>query len=192
MRNEANNRDRILEAARALVIRKGIASTTLSDIARQTGLAKGTVHYYFPSKHEILFALADRQVKEYSNRFLKLAQEHASPARSREVLLAIIREMAEPTRGALLIHLIMEGNAGNEKLRTRFLKMYGEWCDTLQRGLTSLFADIAPDSAPMVLAALNGFLFHHVVGAPGIDVEHALGFLLRGVGADGVGPRSPA
>lgn len=183
MKTEPKNRARILEAARGLVTRKGIASTTLSDIARQTGLAKGTVHYYFPSKHEILLALADRQVKEYSNRFLKLAEEHASPTRRREVLLGIIREMADPTHGALLIHLIMEGNAGNGKLRKRYLQMYGEWCETLRHGLTSLFADIAPDSAPMVLAALNGFLFHHVVGAPAIDAEHALGFLLRGVGA---------
>ncbi|MBD3242013.1 MAG: TetR family transcriptional regulator [Chitinivibrionales bacterium] len=184
MKPEPNNRDCILEAARELITRKGIASTALSDIAKQTGLAKGTVHYYFPSKHEILLALADKQVREYSDRFLKLAEEHSSPARRREVLLGIIREMASPTQGALLIHLIMEGNAGNEKLRKRFLKRYGEWCETLQRGLTRLFAGIAPDSAPMVLASLNGYLFHHVVGAPAIDAEHALGFLLRGIGAE--------
>lgn len=43
----------ILQAARKLFARKGLAGTTMDEIAREAGLAKGTLYLYFASKHEI-------------------------------------------------------------------------------------------------------------------------------------------
>jgi AcrR family transcriptional regulator len=43
----------ILKAARKLFARKGLAGTTMDEIAQEVGLAKGTLYLYFASKHEI-------------------------------------------------------------------------------------------------------------------------------------------
>jgi AcrR family transcriptional regulator len=43
----------ILKAARKLFARKGLAGTTMDEIAQEAGLAKGTLYLYFASKHEI-------------------------------------------------------------------------------------------------------------------------------------------
>jgi AcrR family transcriptional regulator len=181
MSDQPDNKDIILQSARTLITQKGVASTTLADIARQSGIAKGTLHYHFPSKNDILIALADAQVKQYSSRFLALAQEHCSDQHRRQALHSIIEQMAQPTSGALLIHLIMEGSAGNEELRGKFLKKYAEWTQTLEYGLSRLFATVAPDSSPIILALLIGFLFHTIIGAPPLAASHILEFMLKGI-----------
>lgn len=50
-------RTQILDAARQCFVRHGIAGTTVDDIARGAGVAKGTVYLYYKSKDEILHQL---------------------------------------------------------------------------------------------------------------------------------------
>ena len=45
---------RILDAAKELFATEGIKSTTVSEIAKAAGVAKGTIYKYFESKEEIL------------------------------------------------------------------------------------------------------------------------------------------
>ena len=47
----------ILDAGRTLFGEKGFASVTVDEIAERAELSKGTVYYYFASKHEILGTL---------------------------------------------------------------------------------------------------------------------------------------
>lgn len=47
----------VLEAAEALFVRHGIDATSMSQIARHAGVAKGTVYLYFPSKEQLVRAL---------------------------------------------------------------------------------------------------------------------------------------
>jgi AcrR family transcriptional regulator len=46
----------ILQAARAVFARQGYANTVVEDIATETGIAKGTLYIYFPSKEHIYLA----------------------------------------------------------------------------------------------------------------------------------------
>ena len=52
-------------AARAVIARKGILATTISDIAAEAGIADGTVYLYFKSKDEILHSIFDRAMEEF-------------------------------------------------------------------------------------------------------------------------------
>lgn len=58
--------DELMAAAERLFLDKGVEATTVSDITTVAGVAKGTFYHYFPSKHEMLAALAAR----YTGRFL--------------------------------------------------------------------------------------------------------------------------
>jgi AcrR family transcriptional regulator len=55
---KAENRCRILEAAKNLFARDGYDRTTTRDVARAAGIATGTLFNYFPSKEQIVAALA--------------------------------------------------------------------------------------------------------------------------------------
>jgi len=49
-RRREDTRQRLYEAAVALVAEQGFSATTVDDIAERAGVAKGTVYYNFPSK----------------------------------------------------------------------------------------------------------------------------------------------
>lgn len=57
--------DELMGAAQALFLEKGVDATTISEITEAAGVAKGTFYVYFPSKHEMLHALAERYVREF-------------------------------------------------------------------------------------------------------------------------------
>ena len=50
----------ILDAARKVFAEKGFAGTTMEEIAERSGLAKGTLYLYFPSKQDIYIATLKR------------------------------------------------------------------------------------------------------------------------------------
>ncbi|MGK3113465.1 TetR/AcrR family transcriptional regulator [Candidatus Pantoea formicae] len=52
--------DELMDAALALFINKGFEATTISEIVRDAGVAKGTFYHYFSSKNEMLAALRAR------------------------------------------------------------------------------------------------------------------------------------
>jgi AcrR family transcriptional regulator len=52
------NRDRILEAARALVAETGV-DATMEDIARHAGVAVGTLYRHFPAKEDLVAAVVE-------------------------------------------------------------------------------------------------------------------------------------
>lgn len=54
----------IIDAARHLFQRKGIAKTSINDIAKSIGVAKGLVYYYFSSKDELVETVLDEFVED--------------------------------------------------------------------------------------------------------------------------------
>ena len=53
-------RNQILAAATQVFAQKGFHQTTIRDIARQAGIADGTIYNYFANKNELLIAILDR------------------------------------------------------------------------------------------------------------------------------------
>jgi AcrR family transcriptional regulator len=51
------SRAEILEAARHVLFRSGVAATTLDAVAKEAGVSKTALYYYFPSKDALLFEL---------------------------------------------------------------------------------------------------------------------------------------
>ena len=49
--------DRILDALQQLLEEQTIQNISVSDIAKEAGIGKGSIYYYFPSKEAILDAL---------------------------------------------------------------------------------------------------------------------------------------
>lgn len=56
-RRRDRSRGEILDAARRVLLRKGIAATTLEAVAKEAGLSKTALYYYFPSKDALYFEL---------------------------------------------------------------------------------------------------------------------------------------
>ncbi|MBN8614476.1 MAG: helix-turn-helix transcriptional regulator [Deltaproteobacteria bacterium] len=81
-----------MQAARRVLVRRGLAATTLDAIAEEAGLTKAAIYYYFPSKDALFFELVSSTVA---------AQAHAiddAVARTEtgtEAIAALIRGAVE-------------------------------------------------------------------------------------------------
>jgi AcrR family transcriptional regulator len=180
-KSNQNNKEKILDAARRLIQEKGIASTTLGEIAKHAGIAKGTLYYYFPNKDDLLFELAEQQSDEYTERFVSLASQKMDYEKQLETMEEIIKELTSPGAGALIFHLILEGVSGNEALRKKFKSKYSEWSAKIKLGIERFDNKPSdPNMSDMVLSCLIGFIFHTVVSGEEIDSKKALNFILRG------------
>jgi AcrR family transcriptional regulator len=70
-RQKIERRDAILGAARKVFAQRGYDGTTIADIARESGVAAGTVYLYYASKTE-LFAALNLQLFALINDALRL------------------------------------------------------------------------------------------------------------------------
>jgi AcrR family transcriptional regulator len=55
--DKSQRRDEIMAAAKNVFARKGFHNTTIADIAKEAGLAYGSVYWYFDSKDDLFHAL---------------------------------------------------------------------------------------------------------------------------------------
>src|SRR5436190_8072866 len=60
-----DKREAILRAAVNVFARRGYFNAKVADIAREAGIADGTVYLYFKSKDEVLHSIFDRAMAEF-------------------------------------------------------------------------------------------------------------------------------
>lgn len=75
---QGSTRDRILDAAKKLVMEQGFAGTAIDDVLRESGLSKGSFFHHFKGKAE----LARELVKRYALNDLKMFQEFDRQSRA--------------------------------------------------------------------------------------------------------------
>ena len=66
----------LMDAAERLFIAKGVATTSIDDIAAGAQVAKGTFYLYFPSKEALLGALQQRFVDSFCARLQEAMDRH--------------------------------------------------------------------------------------------------------------------
>jgi len=70
MKGKPDTRERLLEAAAAIVAQSGAANLTIDAVAGSAGLSKGGVLYHFPSKKALLQGMLERMIDEFQSRTL--------------------------------------------------------------------------------------------------------------------------
>lgn len=68
---QAARGERILDALATLITRWGYGKTTVDDVAREAGVAKGTVYLHWPTKEAMLQALIEREERQWNDVILE-------------------------------------------------------------------------------------------------------------------------
>jgi len=71
MSDNDERQEQLLRAAAVVIIRQGYDKTTMSDIADEAGVSRGTVYLYFKGKEELLEALLYWEWMQYSQTCLE-------------------------------------------------------------------------------------------------------------------------
>lgn len=83
-----DTRQRIEAAAIRLFVEKGVAETTIRDIARAVDISEGALYRHFVSKEELVWQLFERHYVEFAGSLWALAEGESS---ARGKLAAMIR-----------------------------------------------------------------------------------------------------
>jgi AcrR family transcriptional regulator len=83
-----DTRHRLQTAAIQLFVDKGVAETTVRDIARAVGLSEGAMYRHFASKEELVWQLFSQHYIEFAGRLERLADGDST---TRGKLAAMIR-----------------------------------------------------------------------------------------------------
>src|SRR5216684_2889095 len=88
--SSTSTRDRLLDAAEAVVIEQGVNAMTLEAVAARAKVSKGGLLYHFPSKDAVVQGMVSRIASIVQQRFASgLATEPSGPGRhARRILRA--------------------------------------------------------------------------------------------------------
>ena len=185
-------RERIVDAAAALVHERGVAGTSLDDVRAATGTSKSQLYHYFPDKSALVRAVVERQVVQVLQaQSPELDQLDSMPAlrawRDRVVELnAQVGCAGGCPLGRLASELAETDPAARDALATGFT----EWQGRLTAGLRAMQdrGELARDAdssslALGLLAAAQGGLLLAQTARTTTPLEVALDLALDGIQA---------
>lgn len=161
-RPAAQRREEILNAAYTLFTTKGFQPTTMEDILKVVGIAKGTLYYHFPSKEQILKALVLRIVGQVEHQTRKIAD---SQAPAMEKLVAIMTAMrVEDAEAEIVEQFHAPGNAEFHLLSITAMieHLTPILADVVVQGVSEgVFNTDRPYDAVELLLSASGILLDH-------------------------------
>ena len=169
-RPTAQRREEILDAAHTLFTTKGFQPTTMEDILKVVGIAKGTLYYHFPSKEQILRALVLRIVGQVEQRAREVADSSAPAVDKLVTIMTAMRVEAAQTELVEQFHA--PGNAEFHLLSITAMieHLTPVLADVVAQGVNEgIFTTDRPHDAVELLLSASGILLDHEIMEPSPD-----------------------
>src|ERR1700761_8947439 len=94
---------RIVEAMRASVAERGIAGSTFEHVAREAGVSRGLLHYYFGTKERLLVEVVRRDSELRITRLDEMLSEAKSADDVLDVLVKSLTDLIDNDPGFFLL-----------------------------------------------------------------------------------------
>jgi AcrR family transcriptional regulator len=181
------NRDRILDAAEALYLRKSFGETSMNDIVSESGLSKGAIYNHFKSKEELIVAIYERFMERTLKQLKTMLEAESTASRKLELIgdVAFVATADRPRAFQAMNIEFMVAASRMEALASRMEARYNETVgllrDTIQKGINSgeFRDDIdAGDVAAILFAAADGMTFQFATSGVIFDWRRMKGALL--------------
>ena len=177
-----DTRDRLLDAAEAVVAARGVSALSLDAVAAEARVSKGGLLHHFRTKEALLAALVQRMVAEMRGTFdAVVAAEPSGPGRhTRGVIAWALHSAPERTERDLRIAAaLLSAHAHDPKLidpiRAEHARIRAQVEDD----------GLAPGHAHVVMAAADGLFLAKVFGlwTPTEDQAAAMEQVMRALAA---------
>jgi AcrR family transcriptional regulator len=179
---DSEKAQRILEAMRSSVGRRGAAGSTFDHVAQEAGVSRGLLHYYFGSKERLLVEVLRRDA---ALRIARLEASLAGAGSVEELVQALVSQLeqlvGEDPGSRSLIYEMAGESRRNEEIRDELAELYRgvreHVADALRakqrEGVVRLRGDA--DAVASILSALGDGLELQLVADPARDSSFLLG-----------------
>ena len=150
---------RIVEAMRSSVARRGISGSTFEHVAREAGVSRGLLHYYFGTKEALLAEVVRRDSEHRIARLDEPLAGASSADEILEILVASLRDSVqhEPGFWVLIFELFTAGRRNPDiqrELAELFKRTRDHVADILRQKQEEGVLELSHDAGAVV-----GFLF---------------------------------
>jgi len=155
-----DNRKKIIDTAIAIIGEKGLNQTSLAQISKASDLSKGTIYYYYASKNDLIFDIADLHMERISSTLFSMIEKETSLTWERLLTVFFETLLSSETRSRLHLYLIQEAVSGNTSLKERIRKTYAHWfsmVDTACSQMSGTKIDVSAKSK-FIVALADGFI----------------------------------
>jgi AcrR family transcriptional regulator len=200
----------IIQAAEAVIQRRGLSETTMDDVAKEVQFSKATIYRYFPNKASLVNEIVIHYFEEVRLALDKIrGQEKSASDKLREWLLFLCRFQTEKTQISRLlimdrsyfklIRMFMTDSARNgpdtgrsfmQAIMARRRQIRDGMADLLRQGVAAAeFRSVDITSAVEFLGSITQGYFHSrfVDKAKrnlGQDVDRMYDFIMKGIGKE--------
>jgi AcrR family transcriptional regulator len=155
--------DRILDAARRLVIRNGARKLSLSDVATMAGVSRPTIYRYFVSKEELIDALGKHEHRRFTAVMDAAIADLTGTARL-EAAVGVVATFVEAQPPGRLLDL--EPGFAHEQMAQALPMITQGLTLVLQQCAREDGADTGPDPADLAGAIARTALSHYIFPDP--------------------------
>jgi AcrR family transcriptional regulator len=185
MRADARrNREKVLSAARQVMARKGL-DTQMEEIARRAGVGVGTVYRHFPTKEDLVEALAGARFE----RLAELARDALEKEDPWAAFEEFMRSAAKIQAEDLALSEVLTSRPEMMQRGAEAVGMLDLTAEIMERAQASgeLRSDAHPTDVPMMMCALAG-----TCRSPKMDPERYIAIVIDGLRAPGRTALPPA
>jgi AcrR family transcriptional regulator len=183
---ESEKAQRIVAAMRQSVGTRGAAGATFDLVAREAGVSRGLLHYYFGSKERLLVEVVRHDT---DLRVATLGRNLAAAATLDAVVEVLVTQLrsflAEDPASQAVIYEMFSASRHNEELRAEMAQLYKQTRDHIadalrgkhEAGVVSLRDH--PESVASVLLGLGDGFTMQLISDPDWDSDAALQLGIR-------------
>jgi AcrR family transcriptional regulator len=183
---ESEKAQRIVAAMRESVGTRGAAGATFDHVAREAGVSRGLLHYYFGSKERLLVEVVRRDTEVR----VATLQRNLAPADTLdavvEALVTQVRSfLAEDPASQAVIYEMFSASRHNEELRVEMAKLYTQTRDHIAEALRQKHdAGVVqlrdkPENVASVLLGLGDGFTMQLISDPDWDSDSAFELGIR-------------
>jgi TetR/AcrR family transcriptional regulator, transcriptional repressor for nem operon len=186
-RDASDTRQRILDAAKGLVLDRGYAGTSVDDIQNAAGISRGTFFYHFRTKDDLARAIMVRHAQEdhdLTEDIMARAEKLASdPLQQALIFVALHEEMLDEfgPEGCLFASYSYEAGLFDDETHGLIMGALEHWRGLLGGKLEEAMKKhrpVVPDADPYLLADLasgilqGAFIMRRALGDGGLMSRH--------------------
>jgi AcrR family transcriptional regulator len=182
---EGEKAQRIIAAMRASVATRGAAGSTFDHVAREAGVSRGLLHYYFGSKERLLVEVVRQDCDDRIQRMDERLAGAGSVDEVMQALLVGLEEfLGEPGRQAT-IYEMLSASRRSEEIRAELAELYRRWRGHMaaalqekeREGVVALQAP--PEAVASMMLSLGDGFGIQVITDPDWDRDAAFGLGVR-------------
>src|SRR5918992_4798756 len=129
-RLEGDKAQRIIAAMRASVGQRGASASTFDHVAREAGVSRGLLHYYFGSKERLLVEVVRHDAAERTRLMDERIEQAGSPEEIVDALVVGLEEFLEDDAGGqAVIYEMLSASRHSEEIRVELAQLYRQWRD---------------------------------------------------------------